>query len=618
MTDDVFVAGDGTGQTFIPGTTTQLTLSVNPGSVSNVWIFFDAAYQADDQIASLVGQLLTLSSPIPVGVQTVTVKSGSTTSVGTPSTGTVVDASVAANAAIQSSKLSFLAGSGAVPRSVQSKLRESVSVMDYGAKGDGNTDDTVAIQAAIDGNKGGLIVFPAGKTFLCAGVTLNGATYNNTTLRFDGWMLMKPDAGGSTFGGAWVGILFKDCDGVTANPKVDGNRVNMTDRQQIFAVGVAGATNLTLPTVDVREIRGDGLYIGQSNWLSSSANPSTVKIGRISAINSADDGRNAVSIISGSAIDIQYLLSIQVGAMVAGFIQPGGLDIEPDFGYESCSNIWIGYADIITAGTSGLGVFGKSISGNDANRDWNCFDIRIDGCKVLKTGTTGSALSGSPFTRVADLKIKGVMAYNSVQGQGPVHDFSQRVVADWTINNMNVGVQAGSSDLLTDFSININAANYSIAALRSTNVARGRFTGRAFGASAANSFGVQCHNNGRSGITQIDVAYEIDAPFDGQMARAFRNEPSNLVSLGSGTVLRNCDATGYAVANDAFIRMANVLGLTSSPSMPSSGSWLIGTFVLSDAPVQSAGRYVLGWSRLNTGSNNVLNTDWSQAFVAYV
>lgn len=42
------------------------------------------------------------------------------------------------------------AGSGAVQRTVESKLRESVSVLDFGADPTGATDSTVAIQAAID------------------------------------------------------------------------------------------------------------------------------------------------------------------------------------------------------------------------------------------------------------------------------------------------------------------------------------------------------------------------------------------------------------------------------------------------------------------------------------
>ena len=53
---------------------------------------------------------------------------------------------------------------GGVSRSVESRLQDRVSVKDFGAKGDGSTDDRVALQAAIDSTmaSGKILYFPAG------------------------------------------------------------------------------------------------------------------------------------------------------------------------------------------------------------------------------------------------------------------------------------------------------------------------------------------------------------------------------------------------------------------------------------------------------------------------
>jgi hypothetical protein len=59
-------------------------------------------------------------------------------------------------------------------RVLQDKLRESISVKDFGAVGDGIVDDTAAIQAAINSlpSTGGVVVLTAGR-FLITGLTIN-------------------------------------------------------------------------------------------------------------------------------------------------------------------------------------------------------------------------------------------------------------------------------------------------------------------------------------------------------------------------------------------------------------------------------------------------------------
>jgi hypothetical protein len=120
-----------------------------------------------------------------------------------------------------SSEVGFIqAGTGAATRTVQDKLRETVSVEDFGAKGDGATDDTAAIQAAItyvQSKHGGTVYFPhTANGYRCTG-TLNVADHG-VTLEFES---------------AYTKLLF-------ANGAADCISINGT------TIGGAGIYNITI------------------------------------------------------------------------------------------------------------------------------------------------------------------------------------------------------------------------------------------------------------------------------------------------------------------------------------------------------------------------------------
>ena len=139
------------------GAQTVFTLNTAPQSNNVVDIYINGIYQNKDTF-TVSGADVIFSEAPPAGTNnievqvTVTIALGETDASLVTYGGTTVEGQLdAISGAGGSSLVGFQqSGTGAVTRTVQAKLREVVSVEDFGAVGDGVADDTDAVQAAIN------------------------------------------------------------------------------------------------------------------------------------------------------------------------------------------------------------------------------------------------------------------------------------------------------------------------------------------------------------------------------------------------------------------------------------------------------------------------------------
>ncbi|MGG0308469.1 glycosyl hydrolase family 28-related protein [Priestia megaterium] len=212
-----------------------------------------------------------------------------------------------------------------------------VNVKDFGAKGDGINDDTVAIQNAINSISSGTVVIPNGN-FIVHDIKVDGKS--NINLICYGVLKLIDNCPLNQ------GILIiNNSTNINIDLALDCNVQNngVTLKQQSHGLKILSSSFIT-GSVVANNICGDGIYI--------SNNSSNIVLDKVIGNNVTDAGRNTISIVQGSNIRIKHIESIKVG----NIDMPSGFDIEPNANTETVKNVTVDYAYIDSIGTAGFSI----------------------------------------------------------------------------------------------------------------------------------------------------------------------------------------------------------------------------------------------------------------------
>jgi hypothetical protein len=234
------------------GSTTNFTLSVTPVSIALIDVYIDGVYQNKNTF-SFAGAVLTFSEAPPLGAKIEVL-----TNTGFGIAGIFSASAVNYNQG----------GTGAVTRTVQSRLRDYVSVKDFGAVGDGVTDDTLAIQAALDyadtgSNQSSVVTvfIPAG-TYIHTGITIAGGVNVMGDGRTSTTLFLKNSTN------PVQSVKLESSRASISKVTIDGNRSNNSSGIGLNADNSVAAGNSAfcyIEDLDIQNTAGTGCVLTNGN-----------------------------------------------------------------------------------------------------------------------------------------------------------------------------------------------------------------------------------------------------------------------------------------------------------------------------------------------------------------
>ena len=298
--------------------------------------------------------------------------------------GTIVDADVSASAGIVATKLSFTqAGTGATARTIDSKLKETVSVKDFGAVGDGTTDDSGSILAAFNAVRtvgGGTVSFPKATYLISHGfniptntvILLNGSTLRATTTFSQG--IIPTNGAASIFEISHKTVFggdpdIKDIAIVGDGAILDGRRNEQTGTPPGYS-GILIETSSTPVQADL--------------WKINNITVSDLTIRR-----AGYDGVYVAGAADFEFKNVRVLYGLRIGASVIASKNGRFIDCEASYSVGPNAGLAVGQQG---PGNSGDGFW------NEPNASWQSIDIRYLNCYATKNYQSGF----KPFNAGAD------------------------------------------------------------------------------------------------------------------------------------------------------------------------------------------------------------------------
>lgn len=491
-------------------------------------------------------------------------------------------------------------GTGAVTRTVQAKLQDFVSVKDFGAAGNGTTDDTAAIKAAcaaLNTAGGGTLYFPQGTylytstvfTNVLSGVTLKGANKYGSTITTN-------NVGANMFYVAGSGAKIENLGFTSTVTNTSGTFLNV---------------NGTANVVDDVYIAGDfnGILLGGVAAKLSKLVFGTGASGSTRIIVNSGDSSNMISDVTMLAQSAPFPLA--------------GIQL------QNVTAIKLSEIDILTQGTGLLINPGNGQAVNDVNVV-NCFfDSGTIGCSIQPTGTgsvsrvemvnswTGdSSNNGILINNLGTGIVSGITFINhqsAVCGQNGAlisgtctgisfigGDYSQNSVNGINANHTGdvkiIGINAGN---YAGFSGNTNYGIILSATLTNVICNSNSLLGNTAGSLLDNSSGSiakALHSNiitGYSGTfgVPLTTAGNITTTAGNIQGPAAGTTLSTLSGTSSGGTIALNDAT-HGNAITFYISGVSMAAISPAGFTPSSTSGIVGTTSANNANPGSIGETV--------------------------